>query len=284
MAAPAATLTTGLNSYYLIQLIESLSQVAVGYDEDTDDINQDLVLQFLKEGYQRIVSTDTRYPWFQASWTFTTVPDTHTYKSGLATTSAWSPYVAVAPDAEALNLTTSSIRQVINVVNTTNAGNELIYIDQFKAESIWVGSNNVSGIPAYWSLWNNAINLWPAPDSTTYTMNIRGYRQPDFSWLTDSNNSESTAYVDLDPEFQFMLVNFTLARIFQYQEDPEMASVYMRHYETGVAIAKGNLTAPNSNQPLIMSGGLQLNTGYWWSGQPSIGVLPGSPYPIGLIL
>ena len=45
MAAPSTTLTTGLNSFYLIQLIESLSQLEIGYNPDVDDINQDLVLQ-----------------------------------------------------------------------------------------------------------------------------------------------------------------------------------------------------------------------------------------------
>jgi len=283
MAAPSTTLTTGINAYYLIELIESLSQLQVGYNANTDDIDQDLVLQFMKEGYQRIVSTNNRYPWFQASWAFSTLPDTHAYSTGFSTISAFSPYVAVSPDVLALNQTTANIRQVINVVNSTNGGNELIYIDQFKAEAIWVGTNDVSGIPVYWTLWNNAINLWPRPDSTTYTINIRGYRQPDLTWLSDSANSSSTAYVDLDNEFQFMLVNYTLGRIFQFQEDPTMAQVYMNHFEIGVAVAVKNLTAPNSNQPILMSAGLQLNGKYWWNNTPNnFSVLPNSPNPIGV--
>jgi hypothetical protein len=82
-----------------------------------------------------------------------------------------------------------------------------------------------------------------------------------------------------------MLVNFVLARIFQYQEDPEMAAVYMNHYNTGVQIAKENITGPNSNQPLIMSGGLQLNgaanRAYGFSYGAGIQVIPGSPSPFG---
>jgi hypothetical protein len=59
---------SGLNSYWLIQLLENVSQLQIGYDNDVDDINQDLVLQFLKEGFQTIVDTDTRWPWFETNY------------------------------------------------------------------------------------------------------------------------------------------------------------------------------------------------------------------------
>jgi len=85
-----------------------------------------------------------------------------------------------------------------------------------------------------------------------------------------------------------MLVNFVMMRIFQYQEDPEMAALYQRHFQEGVAIAQQNLSAPNINQPLIMSGGLLLNgpenrayRGVY--GQAGIFVQPGSPYPLGKV-
>lgn len=285
MPAPSTTLTTGLTSYYLIQLIEDLSQLAIGYDADADDIDQDLVLQFIKEGYQRIVSLDTRWPWFQSTYNFDTVLNQRGYSSGIDLITTFSPYVAVYPAAGGTGLTTANIREVISVINNTDAGNELVYLDQFKCESIWVGTNDQADIPAYWSLWDNRINLWPKPNDV-YDITVRGYRQPDLTWLTDSNNSASTNYVDLDPEFHMMLINFVLSRIFQFQEDPEMANVYMQHYNAGVTIAKQNLTAPNSNQPLIMSGGLQLNGaanrayGYGY-GQAGIIVQPGSPYPLG---
>jgi len=286
MPAPASTLTTGLNSYYLIQLIESLSQLQIGYDENTDDINQDLVLQFIKEGYQRIVSLDGRFPWFQASYQTATIEDQRDYLTNFVLTQTYSPYITT-PVA---NLTTQVIKEIINVVSvqgeddTAGMGVELVYLDNFKAQQIWNGTNDQAGIPAYWTLWNNGLRLYPKPDGV-YTIDILGYRQPSMAWLTDSNNSESTEYVDLDSEFHMILVNFTLARIFQFQEDPEMANVYMQHYNAGVTIARAGLTAPNNNQPLIMSGGLQLNgsqnTAYGYSYGPGIMVQPGSTVPLG---
>jgi hypothetical protein len=281
MAAPSTTLTAGLNSYYLIQLIESLSQLEIGYNPDVDDINQDLVLQFIKEGYQRIVALDSRLPWFQTSYQIQTLEDIRDYSTNFVLVTTWSPYITT-PQA---NLTTASIREIINVVSvqgedeTGGYGLELIYLDNFKAQQIWNGTTDQSNIPAYWTLWNNSLRLYPKPNGV-YTLNILGYRQPDYSWLTDSNNSESVQYVDIDNEFHMMLVNFTLARIFQFQEDSEMANVYMKHFDTGVSLAKANLTSPNNNQPIILSGGLQL-TGTYLSGSfAGIQVLPGSP-PLG---
>jgi hypothetical protein len=66
-----------------------------------------------------------------------------------------------------------------------------------------------------------------------------------------------------------------MSRIFQFQEDPEMAAVYNRQFEQEVALVQGNLTAPNNNQPLIMSGGLQLpfDLGYYGN---SIAIMPGA--------
>ena len=281
MAAPSTTLTTGLNSFYLIQLIESLSQLEIGYNPDVDDINQDLVLQFIKEGYQRIVALDSRLPWFQTSYQIQTLEDIRDYSTNFVLVTTWSPYITT-PQA---NLTTASIREIINVVSvqgedeTGGYGLELIYLDNFKAQQIWNGTTDQSNIPAYWTLWNNSLRLYPKPNGV-YTLNILGYRQPDYSWLTDSNNSESVQYVDIDNEFHMMLVNFTLARIFQFQEDSEMANVYMRHFDTGVSIAKANLTSPNNNQPIILSGGLQLSGTYLSGSFAGMQVLPGSP-PLG---
>jgi hypothetical protein len=267
--------TTGINTYYLIQYLEDISELEIGTG-DQDDISQTLVLQFIKEGYQRIVSLYDRWPWFQAVYSFDTVVNQRGYSSGFTLENTTSTAVTTPASGKSF----SDIAQVINLVNNTNSGNELIYIDQFKAEQIWVGTNDTADIPAYWSLWAGQINLWPKPNDV-YDITMRGYRVPSLTWL-DNLGSSSTDYVDLDTEFHMMLVNFVMMRIFQYQEDPEMAAVYQRHFQEGVAIAQQNLSAPNANQPLIMSGGLQLTPyGYWWNNTPGITVLPGSPYPLG---
>jgi hypothetical protein len=148
-----------------------------------------------------------------------------------------------------------TLAKITNVVNVTDSGNQLIYIDNYRAEQIWPpnSNNDIAGIPAYWSLWGNSINLWPKPDSV-YEMQIMGYRRHSIFWLSDP-----TLPVDIDPEFHLPLINYVLSRIFQFQEDPEMAAIYMNNYEQGVAMVRGWKTAVSRNQQFILSGGLQTS-------------------------
>jgi hypothetical protein len=147
----------------------------------------------------------------------------------------------------------ANLAKITNCVNVTDAGNQLIYIDNYRAMQIWPpnSDNDIEGIPAYWSIWGSAINLWPKPDSP-YTIQIMGYRRHNILWL-----SIPTLPIDIDPEFHLPLINYVLARIFQFQEDPEMASIYMNNYEQGVAMVRGWKTAVSRNQQFVLSGGLQ---------------------------
>ena len=246
--------------------ISQLSSLTIGQGAN-DDISTDVVNGFVKEGFQKIVALSTRFPYYQATLAFPTVLDQHGYTS----------FAQTLPTVVSKNL--NNLAQIISVVNTTETGNYLIYIDQFKAEGIWVGTNDVNGIPVYFSIWAGQLNLWPKPDGV-YQMIIRGYRNPDLEWLQDDGED-----IDIDPEMQLPLTNYVMARIFQFQEDPEMAAVYMRNYEQGIALHQAKLTAPNGNQPLIMSGGLQLNgalnSAYGYNFGAGILVQQGSPNPLG---
>ncbi len=243
--------------------VGELSDLDIGIDEN-DDISTDLVNGFIKEGFQKIVALSQRYPYYQSTYLLFTVVDDHSYTSF----SRQNP-------TPVTNVGISTIQQIISVVNNTDGGNALIYIDQARAESIWVGTSDQAGIPGYFSIWGSELNLWPKPDAV-YNITVRGFRKPSLTWFSDINTS-----IDIDPQMQLPLINYVMARIFQFQEDTEMANEYMRSFEKAVAIIQGQLTAPSSNRQLIMSGGLQLQQydfPYLYSG---IQVLPGSPYPLG---
>jgi hypothetical protein len=246
--------------------VEELSDLDIGFSEN-DDISTDLVNGFIKEGFQKIVALSQRYPYYQATYGVSTVSGTRGYAS----------FGRILPSIVTVSIT--DIQQIISVVNNTSGGNALVYIDQARAESIWVGTSDQPSIPAYFSVWANRLNLWPLPDGI-YSLTIRGFRVPSLTWFTDENTS-----IDIDPQMQLPLVNYVMARIFQFQEDPEMAREYMLSFEKAVAIIQGQLTAPSSNRQLIMSGGLRLTPyDWWWMDSPSLRVLPGSPYPSGIAL
>lgn len=231
-----------LNISQIRNLVEDVTTLQIG-NGTGDDISQDLVDTYIREGFQRIISTYDRWPYFQATYSLSTIQNQRAYTTGFTRT---------APSTVS-GITASDIKEIISVTNETDAGNQLIYIDNFKAENVWVGTNDIAGIPAYFSLWAGQLQLWPKPDDE-YSLTIRGYRQPSYAWLTDTGQN-----VDLDDEFHIMLINFVVSRCFQFQEDPQMAQVYMNHFDIGVTLARDNLSAPSNNQPLILSGGFQTD-------------------------
>jgi|LakMenE01Jun11ns_1017448.scaffolds.fasta_scaffold9879786_2 hypothetical protein len=250
--------------------VAQLSDLEIGTTENVD-IQLDLVNGFIKEGFQKVVALSVRWPYYQTTYGLGIVENVRAYTSFVQTQPT-----AIGSATKAI----TDILQIISVVNSdsTYSGNSLIYLDQAKCESIWVGTNDQPGPPAYYSVWADQLNIWPKPDNN-YSFTIRGYRNPSLAWLSDAN-----AAIDISPQLQLPLVNYVMARVFQYQEDNEMAQAYMRNFEQGIAVLENNLTASNSNRQLIMSGGLVLNgpqnSAYGWSDGPGIQVMPGSPNPI----
>lgn len=226
------------------ELVQQITDLEIGNDVQSD-ITETLVDTFIREGYQRIVSLNTRWPWFQCTWTLPTVVDQREYVN------TFTPDISTGGTTP--GSTFSDIREIISVVNETDMGNQLIYIDNFAAEKVWNGVNDLPSIPSYFSMWAGTMQLWPTPDDV-YTLKIRGFRQPSYAWLSDVSLN-----VDLNDEFHIMLINFAVARCYQFQEDPELAAVYMNHFDQGVTLARSNITAPNSNQQLVLSGGLRTN-------------------------
>lgn len=250
------------------QLVGELSDLDIGNISQNADISTDLVNGFIKEGFQKIIALSQRYPYYQSTYLFYTVNNQRSY----ATFSRQIP-------TPVTSVGISSIQSIISLVNNTDGGNGLVYIDQARAESIWVGTTDQADIPAYFSIWGNQVNLWPKPNDI-YAITMRGFRKPSLEWFSDENTA-----IDIDPQMQLPLINYVMARIFQFQEDTEMSNEYMRSFEKAVAIIQGQLTAPSSNRQLIMSGGLQLTPyDWWWTDTPNLRVLPGSPYPLGVAL
>ena len=251
--------------------VGELSDLDIGVDAN-DDISTDLVNGFIKEGFQKVVALSVRWPYYQTTYSLAVAQDIRPYSSFTQT----QPTV-IGSNPKSI----TDILQIISVVNSdpAYAGNSLIYLDQARCESIWVGTSDQQGQPAYYSIWADQLNIWPLPDNN-YTFTIRAFRNPSIAWLSDEN-----AAIDISPQLQLPLINYVMARIFQFQEDNEMANAYMRNFEQGIAVLQNNLTAPNSNRQLIMSGGLILNgpqnSAYGWSDGPGILVMPGSPNPIG---
>ena len=219
-----------------ITLTTLRSQVRDMADLDETDLPNSLIDQFAREGFQRIYALERRWPILQETYTFNTVANQRAYTIS----------------------TIGDIREIISVVDTSAQGARLTLIDFNEAEETWLGNLDVASRPYFYAFWDKQLLLWAKPDAV-YPMTVRAFRNPVYTWLTDI-----TENIDLDEFFHAILPYFVLARVYQRQEDAQLAAMYLGTFEEGVAIAKRDLMKASSAQPVIMSGGRQYPTMRRW--------------------
>ena len=219
-----------------ITLTTLRSQVRDMADLDATDLSNTIIDQFAREGFQRIYALERRWPILQETYTFNTVANQREYTIS----------------------TIGDIREIISVVDTSTQGARLSLIDFNDAESIWLGNLDVASRPYFYSFWDKKLQLWAKPD-IVYPMTVRAFRNPVYTWLTDI-----TENIDLDEWFHAILPYFVLARVYQRQEDSDLANMYMKSFEEGVAFARRDLMKASSAQPVVMSGGRQYPTMKRW--------------------
>ena len=219
-----------------ITLTTLRSQVRDMADLDETDLSDAVIDQFAREGFQRIYALERRWPILQETYTFNTVAGQREYTIS----------------------TIGDIREIISVVDTSTQGARLTLIDYNDAESIWLGNLDVASRPYFYSFWDKKIQLWAKPD-IVYPMTVRAFRNPVYTWLTNVNET-----IDLDEFFHAILPYFVLARVYQRQEDSDLANMYLKSFEEGVALARRDLMKASSAQPVIMSGGKQYPTMRRW--------------------
>ena len=219
-----------------ITLTTLRSQVRDMADLDETDLSNAVIDQFAREGFQRIYALERRWPILQETYTFNTVANQREYTIS----------------------TIGDIREIISVVDTSTQGARLTLIDYNDAEQIWLGNLDVASRPYFYSFWDKKLQLWAKPD-IVYPMTVRAFRNPVYTWLTDI-----TEEIDLDEFFHAILPYFVLARVYQRQEDSDLANMYLKSFEEGVGIARRDLMKASSAQPVIMSGGRQYPTMRRW--------------------
>lgn len=196
-------------------------------DLDTTDLPTSLLDTYVKEAFQRIVALERRWPFYQDTFTFNTVANQRAY-----TISA-----------------IGDIREIISIVDNSASGNRFTEIAYDDAEDIYLGNFDAAGRPYFWAVWDGQAHLYPKPD-ILYALTVRAFRNPSYTWLTSILTE-----VDIDGWFHILLAYYALARAYQRQEDGEMAAMYQRSFEEGVAMARRDLMKSRSHRPLLLSGG-----------------------------
>lgn len=212
------------------------TQVRNMADLDEVDLPDSIIDQFAREGFQRIYSLERRWPWLQETYSFNTVANQREYTIS----------------------TIGDIREIISVIDSSTSGARLTLIPYDNAEEIWLGNTDVPSRPYFFSFWDKKLQLWAKPDAV-YPMVVRAYRNPVYTWLTNTGET-----IDLDEWFHALLPYFILARVYQRQEDAQLSQMYMNSFEEGVGLARRDLMKASSAQPVVMSAGRQYPTMKRW--------------------
>jgi len=185
-------------------IAEMRAQVRSVVDIDATDISDTVMNNMLGQGFDLIVYSEKRWPFFEVRTTFSTADETKDYT--LTT-------IAAAPDA-----VSEGLREIMALRNDDHV---LEYIGSDDAD--WNYPLNVAtvGSPWEWSFWNDTVRLYPTPNGVQ-TIYVRGLRDATPFGVGTADGTEP----DLPDPFHPVLVQYATGKAYLQQEDPVMANQY----------------------------------------------------------
>lgn len=207
-------------------------------DLDESDLPSALIRQYMRDGFDRIITLERRWPFYETSTNISTVANQRDYPMA--------------------NIGSGTIAEITSIVDDSAAGQRLSLISIDEAETVWHGSFDVPTRPLFFAKWNDTIKMYPKPDSV-YPLTIRGYRKPTYGWA-----SNPSLEPDLDYRFHTALAYYAISQAYKRQEDSEMTQQYRQSFDEAVQLARKEIMLPSSHRPMIMSrGNVRPSSKYW---------------------
>ena len=192
-------------------IAEMRTQIRSVVDIDSSDISDTVLSNMLSQGFDTIVYSEKRWPFYEAYTTCTTTSGTNDYS--LTT-------IAAAPDA-----ISQGIREIISL----KTDNHIIeYVGRDYADGNWPINVSTSGRPWQWSYWQDAVRLYPTPDTSSLTIYVRAIRNPTPFGV---GTSDGTA-PDLPDAVHPVLATYGVFKAYLQQEDPVMAQQYFMQFRS----------------------------------------------------
>jgi hypothetical protein len=207
-------------------------------DLEEVDLPAALIRQFMRDGFDRIINLERRWPFYESTYTLSTTAGQRDYP------------ISYIGDGD--------LREVVSILDNSSAGNRLSITSIDDAEALWHGSFDVPTRPLFYAEWGDTIKLYPKPD-TVYPLSVRGYRKPSYTWTVDT-----TREPDLDYRFHTALAYYAISQAYKRQEDSEMTQQYKQSFDEAVQLAKTELMRPPSGRPVIMSRGYVRPSSKYW--------------------
>ena len=231
-------------------------------DITVNDIADTTMNTFLREGYDVIVYSEKRWPFYETALTFDTVVSQKDYSM---------TEIAVNQSFVHDGVTFSGVAAPSNVglreIAALKTDNHVLeYIGYDVGDVIYPLDSNTTGRPWYWSMWsggssasagisNQTIRLYPTPGEIQ-TISVRGYRNAvDYGGNTAVYR---TAVADADtPDlpipFDNVLTLYAIYRSYQQQEDAAMGQQYYAQFIQELENLRARFEDAPAAQPLILN-------------------------------
>lgn len=232
-------------------------------DITTNDISDATMNTFLREGYDIIVFSEKRWPFYEVATTFDTVAGQKDYTlSDIATS------LSLVHDGVTFAGATAPKNVGLREVAALKTDNHIIeYLGYDLADALYPLDGNTTGKPLYWSSWNSGasassatsnqtIRLYPTP-SGVETVSVRGYRNPvDFAGGSAIYRSAvaNTDTPDLPIPFYNLLLLYALYRAYQQQEDAGMGQQYYSQFIQELDNLRARFEDSPAPQPMMLNG------------------------------
>ena len=137
-------------------------------DISSNDISDSTLNTMLAEGYDLIVYSEKRWPFYEVATTFDTVASQKDYAlSDVGTNLSLSHDGVTFSGASAPK--NVGLREVASLKTTNHV---LEFIGNDDADIVYPLDSNTTGNPWYWTFWDDTVTLYPTPSSVK-TITVR---------------------------------------------------------------------------------------------------------------
>lgn len=207
-------------------------------DLDDADLPSSLIRQYMKDGFNRIINLERRWPFLEATYSLNTVAGQRDYPMS--------------------SIGSGNLREITSVLDDSTVGNRLSIITVDEAENVWHGSFDTATRPLFFAEWGDTVKLYPKPDAV-YPLVIRGYRKPSYAWVTDTSQQ-----LDCDERLHDAIAYYAVSQAYKRQEDNEMARSYKESFDEAVGIARKELMRGPSHRNMVLSRGVVRPSQKYW--------------------
>lgn len=197
-------------------------------DVDVDELTDDLIDYFAQEGYDKIVRSELRWPFFDTQATFTSAD------------------IAAEVTASGIPLADIGL-EGIHFVRTTQWNLE--YIDHERARRVWPQTfSGVGSPPTHWSIENQVLWLWPTL-AGSYSFVAYGWRPP-LDWVATG----SGGIPDGPAEFSRLVMTYCLSSAYLQLGDYELGQMYGQNFQTALQEMHARFTQSQPAVTVILNG------------------------------